>query len=185
MNNGLETALSVARIADLPPAIDDGYKKHWIKAIVKVQRSNGDTGFCLAVNDGANNPSIIRDFNPTGIIAAVLSVYPYEEAERSPIPRFRSDEQIVKYLCKYGYDRAEVLSLLTTDGKTDEQAKNDKEILKGYIAKVANKQAQAKSNSDEQAKMLVAMADPKIIEKKTKTRKYGRTAQPKAKRSKS
>ena len=176
MNNGLEMALSVARIADLPPAIDGGYKKHWIKAIVKVQRSNGDTGFCLAVNDGANNPSIIRDFNPTGIIAAVLSVYPYEEAERSPIPRFRSDEQIVKYLCKYGYDRAVVLSLLTTDGKTDEQAQNDK---------VANKQAQAKSNSDEQAKMLVAMADPKLIEKKTKARKYGKTATPrKTKRSK-
>lgn len=178
--------MRIAHVADLPPAIDGEYKKHWIKAIVKVRRSNGDTGYCMAVNDGENNPSIIRDFNPTGIIAAIISVHPYEESERSVIPHFNSAAQVLKYLCKYGYDRAEVKALLATDNKSPEQIKADREVLKGYIAQVASKQARAKSDSDEQAKMLVAMADPKLIEKKTKARKYGRTATPrKAKGSKS
>lgn len=100
MNNGLEEALRVAQIGDLPPEIDKDYKKHWLKAIVKIQRSNGNIGYCLAVNDGNGGANIIRDFNPTGIIVNILSVHPYEEATRNIIPRFANDAQVIKYLCK-------------------------------------------------------------------------------------
>lgn len=184
MNNGIESALLVARVADLPPAIDDDYKKYWIKAIVKIQRSNGDTGYCIAVNDGSDRPRIIRDFNPTGIIAGILSIHPYEESERGIIPHFTSGRQILKYLCKYGYNPAEIEALLSTENKTTAQLAVDKAILKGYVTQVAAKQAMIKSESDEQARQLAAMADAKLKEKKTKERKYGRTAKPKTKRSK-
>ena len=91
MSNGLEEALRIAQLGDLPPAIDDAYKRHWLKAIVKIQRSNGEIGYCLAVNDGNNKPRIIRDFNPTGIIIRILSIHPYEETERHIMPRFAND----------------------------------------------------------------------------------------------
>lgn len=185
MSNGLEEALRIAQLGDLPPAIDDAYKRHWLKAIVKIQRSNGETGYCLAVNDGNNKPRIIRDFNPTGIIIRILSIHPYEETERNIIPRFANDEQVVKYLCKNGFKRDEIVYLLKTEGKTDEQVNADKEILKSYIMQVANKQVQIKLESDEQARTLAAMADPKIKERKSKERKYGRTAKPKTERGKS
>lgn len=185
MSNGLEEALRIAQLSDLPPAIDDAYKRHWLKAIVKIQRSNGEIGYCLAVNDGNNKPRIIRDFNPTGIIIRILSIHPYEETERNIIPRFANDEQVVKYLCKNGFKRDEIVYLLKTEGKTDEQVNADKEILKSYIMQVANKQVQIKLESDEQARTLAAMADPKIKERKSKERKYGRTAKPKTERGKS
>lgn len=185
MSNGLEEALRIAQLGDLPPAIDDAYKRHWLKAIVKIQRSNGEIGYCLAVNDGNNKPRIIRDFNPTGIIIRILSIHPYEETERNIIPRFANDEQVVKYLCKNGFKRDEIVYLLKTEGKTDEQVNADKEILKSYIMQVANKQVQIKLESDEQARTLAEMADPKIKERKSKERKYGRTAKPKTERGKS
>lgn len=185
MNNGLEEALRIAQLGDLPPAIDDAYKRHWLKAIVNIQRSNGEIGYCLAVNDGNNKPRIIRDFNPTGIIVRVLSVHPYEESDRDIVPRFVNNEQILKYLCKYGYQRSELTALITKDGKTAEQINADNELIKGYIRQVANKQVQIKLESDEQARTLAAMADPKIKERKSKERKYGRTAKPKTERGKS
>ena len=176
MNNGLEEALRIAQLGDLPLAIDETYKKHWLKAIVKIQRSNGETGYCLAVNDGNNKPRIIRDFNPTGIIIRILSIHPYEETERNIMPRFANDEQVVKYLCKNGFKRDEIVYLLKTEGKTDEQVNADKEILKSYIMQVANKQVQIKLESDEQARTLAAMANPELKEKRIKEKKYGRKA---------
>lgn len=185
MSNGLEEALRIAQLGDLPPAVDGTYKNYWLKAIAKVQRANGEMGYCIAVNDGDNSPRIIRDLAPNGIILKVLAIYPYEESSRNIIPRFSNDEQILKYLCKYGYKREEIVRLMNMEGKDASKQKQDKDIINGYIAQVANKQAQIKLESDEQAKKLAEMADPKIKERKSKERKYGRTAKPKTERGKS
>lgn len=186
MNNTLETALRVAQLGDLPPAIDDVYKKHWLKAIVKIQRSNGETGYCLAVNDGNNKPRIIRDFNPTGIIVRVLSVHPYEETTRNIIPFFNTEAQVVKYLCKSDFKRPEIEALLSKEGKTPEQINADNEVIKGYIRQVAMKQAQQVEATKQLGREIAAMADPELKEKRIKAKKNGRTATPrKAKRSKS
>lgn len=186
INNTLETALRVAQIGDLPPAIDDTYKKHWLKAIVKIQRSNGEIGYCLAVNDGNNKPRIIRDFNPTGIIVRVLSVHPYEESTRNIIPFFNTEEQVIKYLCKSDFKREEIIPLVKTEGKTLEQINADNELIKGYIRQVAMKQAQQVEATKQLGREVAAMADPELKEKRIKAKKNGRTATPrKAKRSKS
>lgn len=186
MNNGLEEALRVAQVGDLPPAIDDAYKKHWLKAIVKIQRSNGETGYCLAINDGNNKPRIIRDFNPTGIIVRVLSVHPYEESTRNIIPFFNTEEQVIKYLCKSDFKREEIIPLIKTEGKTPEQINADNELIKGYIRQVANKQAQQVEATKQLGREIAAMADPKLKEKRIKAKKNGRTATTrKAKGSKS
>lgn len=73
-NNGLLQALKDIRWADLPKAIDTNYKDTWLKAIVKVRRTNGEESFCLAVNDGNGNPRFIRDYGATSIIAEVVSI---------------------------------------------------------------------------------------------------------------
>lgn len=176
--NSLEEALLTARLGDMPPAINEQYNKHWLKAIVKVRRSNGETGCCLAVNDGNGKPRIVRDFQPTAIIIEIVSIHPYEEAVGNIIPHFKNDAQVVKYLCKSGYDHEEVDRLIALEGKSEEQIKTDRDILKGYIRLVATRQAQIKSESDEQARRLVEMADPKLKEKNIKAKKYGRTAAP-------
>lgn len=185
MNNGLEEALRVAQVGDLPPEIDKDYKKHWLKAIVKIQRSNGNIGYCLAVNDGNGGANIIRDFNPTGIIVNILSVHPYEEATRNIIPRFANDAQVIKYLCKSDFKRPDVELLLATEGKTPEQIKADREVVNGYIMQVATKQARELEETKRISREINAMADPKLKEKNIKAKKYGRTATTKTKRSKS
>lgn len=185
MNNGLEESLRVAQIGDLPPEIDKDYKKHWLKAIVKIQRANGYIGYCLAVNDGNGGANIIRDFNPTGIIVNILSIHPYEEVTRNIIPRFANDAQVIKYLCKSDFKRSDVEPLLVTEGKTPEQIKADREIVKGYISQVAAKQARALEETKRISREMNAMADPKLKEKNIKAKKYGRTTPTKTKRSKS
>lgn len=185
MNVSLETALRVTQLADLPPAIDEKYSKHWMKAIAKVQRSNGDVGYCLAVNNGDDQPKIIRDFNPTGVIIKILSIHPYVGTTRKIVPHFINDAQIIKYLCKSDFNRADVEPLLATGNKSPEQIKADREVVNGYIAQVAAKQANLLEKTKQIGRELNAMADPKLKEKNIKTKKYGRTANGKNKRSKS
>lgn len=185
MNNGLLDSLKAIGWPDLPKAIGEGYKKKWIKAIVKVRKYSGVESYCLAVNDGNDQPRIIRDFGPTAIIAEVLSIHPYEETGKNIIPRFTSDEQVFKYLKKNGYNPEELTLLLSAEDKTPEQIEADRAQLKGYIEQVAVKQVRVMSDADADAEKLAAMADPKLKEKKAKTRKYGRTTTPrKAKGSK-
>lgn len=184
MNNGLEEALRVAQVGDLPPEIDKDYKKHWLKAIVKIQRANGYIGYCLAVNDGNGGANIIRDFNPTGIIASILSIHPYEEATHNIIPRFANDAQVIKYLCKSDFKRSDVEPLLVTEGKTPEQIKADREIVRGYISQVAAKQARALEETKRISREINAMADPKLKEK-NKNKRNERTTASKTKRNNS
>ena len=176
MNSGLEEALRIAQLGDLPPALDDAYKKHWLKAIVKIQRSNGETGYCLAVNDGNDRARIIRDFNPTGIIIKILSVHPYEESTRNIIPFFNTEEQVIKYLCKSDFKRPEIEALLSKEGKTPEQINADNEVIKGYIRQVAVKQAQRTEATRQIGREIYAMTDPELKEKRIKAKKNGRTA---------
>lgn len=185
MNNGLLDALKEIGWPDLPKAIGEGYKKKWIKAIVKVRKYSGVESYCLAVNDGNDKPRIIRDFGPTAIISEIISIHPYEETGKNIIPRFTSDEQVFRYLTKSDFKAEEIASLLSKDSKTPEQIEADRAKIKGYIKHVAMQQAKVLSDADADARELASMADPKLKEKKAKTRKYGRTAQPKTKRSKS
>lgn len=183
MNNGLLDALKEIGWPDLPQAIGKGYKKTWIKAIVKVRKYSGAESYCLAVNDGNDKPRIIRDFGPAAIIAEVLSIHPYEESEKNIIPRFKSDEQIFKYLTKGNFKAEEIAPLLSTEGKTSEQVEADRKQLNGYIKQVAMEQAKIMSEINDHAKELVEMADPTLKEKNIKAKKYGRTTSRKTKRS--
>lgn len=187
MSSGLLDALKAIGWPDLPQPIGAGYKKTWIKAIVKVRKYSGVESYCLAVNDGQGKPRIIRDFGPTAIIAEILSIHPYEEAaSHRIIPHFIDDEQRIKYLRKFGHKDAEIAALLSTENKPPEQIEADRAQVNGFIEQAALKQAKALSDIEEESKELRAIADPKLKEKKTKERKYGRTATPrKAKSSQS
>lgn len=185
-NNGLLQALKDIRWADLPKAIDTNYKGTWLKAIVKVRRTNGEESFCLAANDGKGNPRFIRDYVATSIIAEIVSIHPYEEAKSDKlIPTFSSDEQVLKYFRKTKFKRSEIESLLSKDDKTSEQIEVDRARLNEYIEQVAIEQAKRVAEANESINKFVDAADPKLKDKNIKAKKYGRTATPrKAKRSK-
>lgn len=181
MNTGIEAALRAAGIGDLPPAITNNYKKHWIRAIVKVQRSNGYIGYCIAINDGSGRPKIVRDFCPEGLILSVLSIHPYEESAYNIIPRFANDASVIRYLCKSDFNRPEIEQLLSKENKTPEQIKADRDVVKGYIVQVATKQARLLEETKKLGRDALAIADPKLKEKNIKTKKYGRTITSKTK----
>lgn len=187
MSNGLLDALKAIGWPDLPKAIDADYKKTWIQAIVKVRKYNGMESYALAVNDGDGKPRIIRDFGPAAIIAEVLSIHPYKEVESKAVvvPRFVNDAQRIKYLHKFGHKDDDIAALLSKEGKTPEQIKADRETVDGYLEQAAIKQERRLAEAEEEAAQLIAAADPKIIEKQTKARKYGRTATRKTQSSKS
>lgn len=176
MNNGLLDALKEIGWPDLPKAIGEGYKKKWIKAIVKVRKYSGVESYCLAVNDGNDQPRIIRDFGPTAIIAEVLSIHPYEATTANIVPRFVSDEQRLKYLRKMGYNEADIKELLSTDNKSPEQVEADRKQINEYIEEVAMRQAKMMSDINEDARKRIEMADPELKEKNAKRKKYGKTA---------
>lgn len=184
MNDGLREALRYAGLGILPPAIDSSYKKRWLKAIVRVQRNNGYTGYCIADNDGADKPRIVCDFCPTGIIAGVLTVHPYSETERNIIPRFYSDEQRRDFLWKGGFKYSEIDPLFSKEGKTPEQIKADREVINSYIEKAAIEHTQLLEKMKQACRPNVRPM-PKAKDKDTAKKKDGRTAKSKTTRGKS
>lgn len=184
MNSGLLEVLKEIGWPDLPPAIDGKYKKKWIKAIARVRKINGQICYCLVVNDGKDNPRIVRDFGPVAIICEMLSIHPYEATAANIVPRFVDDEQRLKYLRKMGYNESDIKKLLSTDDKSPEQIDADRKQISEYIEEVAMRQAKMMSDINEDARKRIEMADPELMEKISKRKKYGKTATPKTKRSK-
>lgn len=181
INNGLLDALRAIGWPDLPKAIDSTYKKIWLRAIARVQRINGDIGYCLVANNGSSMPKIIRDFSPTGMICKVLSIHPYEDSpRRNIIPNFVNESHILKYFRKTKYKQSEIEALLSKDGKTPEQIKADIKTLNGYIEKVAIEEAQKMADVNRQASELIASTKNKAA----KTRTNGRANSTKTERGK-
>lgn len=179
MNNGLLEALQVIGWPDLPKAIDGTYNKVWLKAIARVQRTNGDIGYCLVANNGENLPRIIRDFSPTGMICRILSIHPYEDKpKRNIVPHFANDAQILKYFKKTSYKQSEIESLLSKEGKTQEQIKADMQTINEYIQKVAIEQSKKMIEVNQQAREAAS----KSVTKNKRT--YGRANSTKTERGK-
>lgn len=133
----LQAALQVTGIVGLPKAIDADYKGTWIKAICLVTKVTGRQNYVLADNDGNGNAVIKRDFGSSATIARIDSIHPYEELDERFTPNLRGDEAKATFLAKKGYDAEEIANLQSTEGKSKEQIKADKETVKSYIDRVA------------------------------------------------
>ena len=133
----LQLALQETGLRALPSKITSGYNKTWLRAIALVTKIGGRKEYCLCDNDGNGRPIIKRDFGACAAIVSIDDLFPYEETEKADIPVLKTDKQIITYLCKSKYDKAEIEALLSTEGKTKEQIAADRATIDGYIKDLA------------------------------------------------
>ena len=133
----LQMALQKTGLRELPKALKPSDMQTFLSAIVLTKRINGIESYAYAENDGDGGINIKEDFGPCVRIQSIESIHPVKTIDRKILPDLRSDKQIVEYLCKSRYDKNEIEGLLSKDGKTIEQIKEDRAIIKGYISKQA------------------------------------------------
>lgn len=137
----LTEALSEARISTLPPTAKNT-NKIWVKAIVKVRKCNGSTNYAIGVNNGAGYPIIVNDYGASARIARIEEIYPFLFMASRGIPDMRSKNDIIEYLGRAGYNRDDVVYLLSTKDKCDidkspEQENADRKIVKQWVYETA------------------------------------------------
>ena len=134
----LEEALVEANLARLPRQYENGTKGIWAMAVVRIQKVNTRINYAIAINNGHNGVTIIKDFGEPAKVKEVLAIYPYIFVPEKDIPDLRNKSDIISFLSLQGYDEHEVSFLLSTKDangtdKTDEVKKADRETVKGWV----------------------------------------------------
>lgn len=119
------------------PKQETGDRNNILQAVVLTRRTNGMESYCIAENDGSGKLAITKDFGPCAAIYSILAVYPIQSVDKKILPDFRSDKQIVDYLCKSIYNKEDIERLLSKEGKSPEQIKTDRKTVKDYVVKTA------------------------------------------------
>lgn len=133
----LQEALSDCGLRALPKECKPDGNTVWITAIALVTKIGGRKEYVKCVNDGGGTPSIVRDYGTCAAIVSVNSIHPVDVLDKRFTPDLRSNETVIKFLSKNGYDESAVALLLSKEGKTPEQAKEDRAAVRGYVNKVA------------------------------------------------
>lgn len=150
----LQECLQVAGLIELPRSISPDENVAFMKAIVLTLRTNGQEAYCIAENDGDNGLSIVSDFGPSVAIRSIISIHPTQMIDKKVLPDFRSDKQIISYLCKSHYDNVLIERLLSKKDKTPEQIKADRDTIRGYVFKIAIEAAKKKENERERVENI-------------------------------
>lgn len=148
----MQECLSVTGLRMLPAKITPSYDKTWIRAIALVTKAGGRREYVLCENDGHDKPVIKRDFGICAAILRIEEIYPYEEADRTIVPMFKNDAEIIHYLCKSKYDKAEIEALLKA---------GDREEIQRRIHEVALGMQKRKKSEEERVRKMKEMATPK------------------------
>lgn len=133
----LQQCLQKVGLRELPPALEKGSTDSFLTAIVLTKRMNGTEAYCYAENDGDNKPTIKIDYGSSIGIVEIVSVHPVQRIDSRVVPHFRNDEEIVQYLCKNRYDKADIENLLDNTGKTSYMIEKDRATVRSYILKTA------------------------------------------------
>ena len=159
----LGECLSACGLRELPPKIGADCNQTWLRAICEVLKVGGRREYCLCENDGHGKPVIKRDFGLCAAIVAVDAIYPFEFADRTIVPAFKSDAEIVHYLSKSKYDKAEIEALLEA---------GDREEIQRRIHEVAlGAQKRKKSEEERVRKMKEMVANKTVKTQKTNGRR--------------
>ena len=137
-DESLYQCLQKTGLRELPDAVtqQDNDKYTYLTAIVLTVRTNGMEAYCVAENDGAGL-SVKHDYGPCAAIREIKAVYPVRKLDRSVVPDLRNDAEIKQYLCKSLYSTQEIDALLSTDGKSPEQIKSDRDKIFQYVVKAS------------------------------------------------
>lgn len=151
--DSLQQALQATGLRGLPKASSPTSKEIWLKGIALVSKFKGIKNYCLVDNNNGR-PHLTRDFGPALHIISIDEIYPYEVLDKKNIPDLRSPEEIVKYLVSNGYQAEEIRNLLSKDGKSSDEVKKDKDIVKNYITIAAIKNAKIMAKERERCEKL-------------------------------
>lgn len=153
--------LSATGLRELPPKLDANEKRTWLRAIALCTKVGGIKNYVLCENDGHGKAVVKRDFGRAACIVFIDSIHPYEFADNTIVPTFKDDNEIIHYLCKSKYDRAEIEALLKN---------GDREEINRKINAVAMSAQKSKKSEEARVKKIKEYAEAVKAEKeKTKT----------------
>lgn len=141
MNPSEETlmeCLSATGLRELPQKIDADDKRTWLRGICEVLKIGGRREYCLCENKNGQ-PSITRDFGACASIVQVCAIHPYEYADKTIVPTFKDDNEIIHYLTKSKYDRAEIEALLKAGDREEINRRINEVALSMQKSKIAEK----------------------------------------------
>lgn len=108
----LGECLSDCGLRELPPEWDSK-KTTLVDGIALVVKSTGNEYCKVANKDG--KIAVVRDYGKCVSILKIERIYAINTITKADIPKFKSNEEIIHFLCKSKYDRAEIEELLKTD----------------------------------------------------------------------
>lgn len=108
----------------------------------------------VKVSYDGHKVSINRDYGQCLAIVKIEKIYAVNTVDKSILPDLRSDKQIIQYLCKSVYNVSDIEKLLSKEGKTPEQIKADREVIKGYINDLALKYQKRKLAEEKRVKSM-------------------------------
>lgn len=108
----LQSALQEYGLRELPPEWNPDTST-LVDGIALVMKATGKEYCKVANKDG--NIAVVRDYGKCAAIHKIEKVFGVNVLTKANIPPFKSDEEIILYLCKSRYDRAEIEELLKTD----------------------------------------------------------------------
>lgn len=129
-NESLIAALEEAKCKDLPPELKDG--EIFVRALVRVLKSNNREAYCYAINDGTNNPVIKKSFGSVAQIVRIISIHPLSVLNRNYIPKFNEKNEVRMHLCRAG-ESNDYLSRLFNENTEENKAKIKALVIKYSI----------------------------------------------------
>lgn len=135
----MQECLSAVGLRSLPQKLDLNDDRTWLRAIALVTKVGGRKEFCLCENDGKGHPNVKRDFGVCASIVQVCAIFPYEFADNTIVPTFKDDNEIIHYLTKSKYDRAEIEALLKAGDREEINRRINDLALSAQKSKIAEK----------------------------------------------
>lgn len=127
----LGEVLSDFGIRELPPEWNPNGDTTLVDGIALVVKATGNEYCKVANKDGKT--SVVKDYGRCAAILRIEKIFAVNTISKFNIPQFKSKDEVIHFLCKSVYDRAEVEALLSTDNKSPEQIKADRSEIKRRI----------------------------------------------------
>jgi len=126
----LLAALEAVKCKDLPPELKDG--EIFVRALVRVLKTNNQESYCYAINDGTNTPQIKKSFGTVAQIVRVLSIHPLSVLDKNYIPSFNVRDEVKAYLSRSG-ENDDYLNRLFDEGTEESKAAIKSLVIKHSI----------------------------------------------------
>lgn len=161
----LGEVLSDYGIREIPPEWNPN-ESTLVDGIALVVKSTGKEYCKVANKDG--KIAIVRDYGRCAVILRIEKIFAVNTITKADIPKFANSDEIIHYLCKSRYDRAEVESLLSVDGKSPEQIESDRSEINRRINDIALLAQKSKIEEKRRVRAIKEYAE-KVKSEKPKT----------------